>query len=232
MYGLTTEDLALQPRARAFTDELIPFEERPRMNDGELPDGIVDEAAGTRDRARPVRHQHAAPRSAAGAAPPSSRCWSRSRAAGSPTRSPGCLATPPSWWADVATDDQRETLAAADGPRRDGRVLRDHRGGRRLRRRRPRGHRRSRRRRLRPQRREVARHVVQRGRLRVLPGRAHRRRARRRARAVRRRHGRAGQCASCARRRTRTRFATTTRSSRSTTSGCRRRTSSAARATA
>ena len=85
-----------------------------------------------------------------------------------------CLATPPSWWPEVANDHQRETVAAADGPRRDGGVLRDHRGGRRLRRLRPDRHRAPRRRRLRARRREVARHVVQRGRLRLLPGRADR----------------------------------------------------------
>ena len=80
------------------------------------------------------------------------------------------------------------TLAAADRPRGDAGVLRDHGGVRRLGRVRPDGHGPPGRRRLHPRRREVARHVVQRGGLRVLPGGAHDGAARRRARTVRRRH--------------------------------------------
>jgi acyl-CoA dehydrogenase len=37
MYNLTPEDLAVQVRARAFVDELIPFEEEAELHDGELP---------------------------------------------------------------------------------------------------------------------------------------------------------------------------------------------------
>src|ERR1700728_218817 len=36
MYNLTPEDLAVQARARAFVDELIPFEEEAELHDGEL----------------------------------------------------------------------------------------------------------------------------------------------------------------------------------------------------
>ena len=38
MYGLTPEDLDLQRRARAFTDELIEFEVHAEENGGRLPD--------------------------------------------------------------------------------------------------------------------------------------------------------------------------------------------------
>jgi len=37
MYGLSTEDLSIQTRARGFADELIPFEEQAEAAGGELP---------------------------------------------------------------------------------------------------------------------------------------------------------------------------------------------------
>jgi acyl-CoA dehydrogenase len=55
MYGLSSEDLDLQARARAFADELIPHEEQAELNQGQLPPDL------TADAAR------------------SSRCWSRNR---------------------------------------------------------------------------------------------------------------------------------------------------------
>jgi acyl-CoA dehydrogenase len=41
MYGLSADDLQLQATARAFTDELIPFEVEAELNDGELPKDVV-----------------------------------------------------------------------------------------------------------------------------------------------------------------------------------------------
>src|SRR5580704_17917362 len=49
MYGLSTEDLAIQARARGFADELIPFEEQAEAAGGELP---ADLTAGHAKRAR------------------------------------------------------------------------------------------------------------------------------------------------------------------------------------
>jgi len=49
MYGLSTEDLAIQTRARGFADELIPFEEQAEAAGGELP---ADLTAGHAKRAR------------------------------------------------------------------------------------------------------------------------------------------------------------------------------------
>ena len=37
MYGLTPDDLALQTTARAFADELIPYEEHAEMSRGAAP---------------------------------------------------------------------------------------------------------------------------------------------------------------------------------------------------
>jgi len=45
MYGLSEDDLRIQARARAFADELIPFEVTAEMNDGELPKDVVAEHA-------------------------------------------------------------------------------------------------------------------------------------------------------------------------------------------
>jgi acyl-CoA dehydrogenase len=50
MYGLSDEDLRIQARARAFADELIPFEVAAEMNDGELPkEDTAAHAARARD---------------------------------------------------------------------------------------------------------------------------------------------------------------------------------------
>ncbi len=41
MYGLSDEDLQIQARARAFADELIPFEVEAELNGGDLPKDVV-----------------------------------------------------------------------------------------------------------------------------------------------------------------------------------------------
>jgi len=41
MYGLSDEDFRIQARARAFTDELIPFEVEAELNGGDLPKDVV-----------------------------------------------------------------------------------------------------------------------------------------------------------------------------------------------
>ena len=42
MYGLTSEDLEIQARARAFVDEVIPHEVDAEMNSGELPAELTE----------------------------------------------------------------------------------------------------------------------------------------------------------------------------------------------
>ena len=42
MYGLSAEDLEIQSRARAFVDEVIPYEVEAEMNHGELPIELVE----------------------------------------------------------------------------------------------------------------------------------------------------------------------------------------------
>ena len=41
MYGLSSEDLGLQARARAFADELIPYEEQAERSGGDLPADVT-----------------------------------------------------------------------------------------------------------------------------------------------------------------------------------------------
>src|ERR1700759_302333 len=41
MYSLSSEDLDLQARARAFADELIPYEEQAELNQGDLPSALT-----------------------------------------------------------------------------------------------------------------------------------------------------------------------------------------------
>jgi acyl-CoA dehydrogenase len=43
MYGLSSEDLAIQAKARAFVDELIPHEVEAELNHGELPPELIAE---------------------------------------------------------------------------------------------------------------------------------------------------------------------------------------------
>lgn len=43
MYGLSQADIELQARARAFTDELIPYEVEAELHDGALPDGLHEQ---------------------------------------------------------------------------------------------------------------------------------------------------------------------------------------------
>ena len=187
MYGLSPADLDLQARARTFVDELIPLEVEAELAGGHLPDG----RGGARTRRgrsswgcyatnmpvevgglgcttlQQVLVQEQCGRATNGLG------WVMAHAAGLAARGRHAGAG--------------RALGQAGGPRGDPRVLRHHRGGRRLRRRRDHLDGQARRRRLRHRRRQVARHVVQRGRLRLRPGPARRRRVRRPARDVHRR---------------------------------------------
>ena len=231
MYGLTPEDLASRRRARAFTDELIRFELEAEATTARSP---TRSTKAHHERAIELGlHATNMPTSVGGRGCTALQQVLVQEQAGRVTNGIGVVLRDPAVL--VARGRQRppaRDLAAADRARREGGVLRDHRGGRRLRRRRPHRHRATRRRRLRPRRGEVARHVVQRGRLRVLPGRADRPVRTRRPGAVRRRHGhprgaRRPHPDVHAHPRARS-----TRSSRSRGCGCRPGTWSAARATA
>ncbi len=108
MYGLTPADLELQARARGFTNELIGAELTAEEHDGALPDDVVA-----------AQHQRAIelglfatnmPTSVGGLGCSSLQQVLVQEQAGRVTNGIGwCLATPPSWWPEVANDHQRET---------------------------------------------------------------------------------------------------------------------------
>jgi acyl-CoA dehydrogenase len=107
MYGLSKDDLALQTTARAFTEELIPFEVEAELNEGELAEGIVD-----KQRARAIAlglYATNIPQSLGGQGCTTLQQVLVQEQAGRVTNALGwIMATPPLWWVDVATDEQRE----------------------------------------------------------------------------------------------------------------------------
>jgi acyl-CoA dehydrogenase len=108
MYGLTPADLDLQARARAFTDELIGTERTAEEHDGELPDDVV--AAQNRRAIELGLFATNMPTSVGGPGCSSLQQVLVQEQAGRVTNGIGwCLATPPSWWPEVANDHQRET---------------------------------------------------------------------------------------------------------------------------
>ena len=108
MYGLTEQDLSLQATARAFADELIPLEVEAELNAGDLGEGIAEKHKQRAGLPRPARRPTSPPTPADKAAQLSSRCSSRSRAAGSRTRSPGCWAPRRSGGSTSPRPTQRE----------------------------------------------------------------------------------------------------------------------------
>src|SRR5579859_7092537 len=105
MYGLSAEDLAIQARARAFADELIPFEEQAEAAGGELP---ADLTAGHAKRARELGlHSTNMPAALGGGGASTLQQVLIQEQMGRVTNALGWVAaTPPSWLPEVATADQ------------------------------------------------------------------------------------------------------------------------------
>src|SRR3984957_6121012 len=105
MYGLSTEDLALQARARGFADELIGFEEQAEAAAGELP---ADLTAGHAKRARELGlHSTNMPAELGGGGCTTLQQVLVQEQCGRVTNGLGWVAaTPPSWLPEVATADQ------------------------------------------------------------------------------------------------------------------------------
>ena len=105
MYGLSEEDLQIQARARGFADELIPFEDEAERADGQLP---ADVTAGHAKRARELGlHSTNMPRELGGGGCTSLQQVLVQEQMGRVTNALGWVAaTPPSWLAAVATQDQ------------------------------------------------------------------------------------------------------------------------------
>ena len=107
MYGLSTEDLAIQARAREFADELIPFEEQAEASGGELP---ADVTAGHAKRARELGlHSTNMPAELGGGGCTTLQQVLVQEQGGRVTNALGWVAaTPPSWLPEVATADQTD----------------------------------------------------------------------------------------------------------------------------
>jgi acyl-CoA dehydrogenase len=105
MYGLSTDDLALQTRARGFADELIGFEEQAEAAGGDLP---ADLTAGHAKRARELGlHSTNMPAELGGGGCTTLQQVLVQEQVGRVTNALGWVAaTPPSWLPQVATADQ------------------------------------------------------------------------------------------------------------------------------
>jgi len=106
MYGLSAADSDIQARARAFADELIPFEVRAEL-DGGLPDDV---AAAHKKRAIELGlFATNMPRELGGIGASTLQQVLVQEQVGRVTNALGWVAaTPPSWFPPVATDDQVE----------------------------------------------------------------------------------------------------------------------------
>jgi acyl-CoA dehydrogenase len=120
MYGLSEQDLRILQKARAFTDELIPFEVTAEMNGGELPKDVV---AGHAERARELGLAAAnMPAEFGGGGCTSLQQVLIQEQVGRVTNALAwVVSTPPSWLPGVATPDQMErfVLPAIRGEREE-----------------------------------------------------------------------------------------------------------------
>jgi acyl-CoA dehydrogenase len=120
MYGLSETDLQIQARARAFADELIPFEVTAEMNDGELPKDVV---AAHAERARELGlHAANMPASLGGGGCSSLQQVLIQEQVGRVTNALAWAAgTPPSWLPAVASQYQLDkfVLPAIKGEREE-----------------------------------------------------------------------------------------------------------------
>jgi alkylation response protein AidB-like acyl-CoA dehydrogenase len=137
MYGLSAEDLDIQARARAFADELIPLEVTAELHG--LPEGVV---AAHEKRARELGlFATNMPAELGGGCTALQQVLVQEQA-GRVTNALGWVAATPPFLVRARRHPRPAgALRQADHPRRAHRVLRDHRGGRGLRRGRHRGHR-------------------------------------------------------------------------------------------
>jgi acyl-CoA dehydrogenase len=120
MYGLTEDDLDIQKRARAFADEVIPYEEQAELAGGELP---ADLAAGHAVRARELGLCATnMPKELGGGGCTTLQQVLVQEQVGRVTNALAwAVSTPPSWLPGVATPDQTEryVLPAVRGEREE-----------------------------------------------------------------------------------------------------------------
>jgi acyl-CoA dehydrogenase len=107
MYQLTEADLELQAKARAFVDDLIPFEEEAEMNGGELPAGVAAKMA-DRAKGEGLLATNMPVELGGGGCTMLQQVLVQEQAGRATNALAWMLSTPPQWWAAVATDYQRE----------------------------------------------------------------------------------------------------------------------------
>ncbi len=107
MYGLSDSDLDLQARARAFADELIPYEIHAELHEGKLPEGVSKEH---HDRAIALGlYATNLPTDLGGQGCSVLQQVLVQEQAGRVTNALGwCMHTPPGWWPEVANAYQRD----------------------------------------------------------------------------------------------------------------------------
>ena len=106
MYGLSPADLDLQGRARAFTDEMVGFELEAEEHDGRLPEEVTKTL---HERAIELGlYATNMPTSVGGPGCTTLQQVLVQEQAGRVTNGIAwCMATPPSWWPEVANQHQR-----------------------------------------------------------------------------------------------------------------------------
>ena len=106
MYGLSPADLDLQDRARAFTDEMVGFEQEAEEHDGRLPEEVTKTL---HERAIELGlYATNMPTSVGGPGCTTLQQVLVQEQAGRVTNGIAwCMATPPSWWPEVANQHQR-----------------------------------------------------------------------------------------------------------------------------
>jgi acyl-CoA dehydrogenase len=120
MHGLSSEDLDLQARARAFADELIPHEEQAELNAGELPPEVT--AAHAKQARELGLYATNMPAELGGGGCSALQQVLVQEQMGRVTNALGWVAaTPPSWLPPVATPDQldRYVRPAIEGEREE-----------------------------------------------------------------------------------------------------------------
>jgi acyl-CoA dehydrogenase len=111
MYGLTAADLAVQANAREFVDSLIPLEVEAELAGGALPDDVAD--AHRKEAISRGLYATNIPAAAGGVGLSALQQVLVQEQAGRATNALGwVMATPPSWFVDVATEMQRERWLA------------------------------------------------------------------------------------------------------------------------
>ncbi|MGH9170948.1 MAG: acyl-CoA dehydrogenase family protein [Acidimicrobiales bacterium] len=107
MHGLSPQDLELQDKARAFVDELIPYEAEAEMNEGRLPEGLAEKYA-RRGRELGLVATNMPTELGGGGCTALQQVLVQEQVGRATNALAWMLATPPQWWPPVATEYQRD----------------------------------------------------------------------------------------------------------------------------